>query len=905
MSKLSVCRFFLVFFEKSCKFIRTPSNYNCAIGWIFVHRRLRGIMRKTLTAVFTICLIVFGALNAPAQRTGKSRISPANTDAKAMQFDTANAYTDGNGVWVTWQLTGDARALGFNVYRIGAEGRELLTTQPVVGSAADRGFYFPEGRLGDAFEVEGIRFDGTRFSSQRFGAEQVGHIEDVSGRTADDMAAVNTSNGNIERSDLILPAELTEGAKTAQRPNLANQRALAAQAGVKIGIRKDGFYRVSKSELMAAGFDTATDRTKWQLFGNGVEQAIIVEPAGNYIEFYAKAINTIESDTRYFFLLNGTTAGKRIGTRVSRPVSGAVVSKNYQNRFSLSQKNNYIFDILNGDAENYWGSIIQNGFPVNVNFNLSGIDMTQSKALMNVSFQGFSTTPHGVDLSLNGHSLGTVNGNSQSPFSADFLVQTSFLNEGQNTLTASISTSGDLVMFDTVKIDFARKYLADQNRTAFYSASYRRSTVGGFTSQNVRLFDTTVDGDPVQVTGLSITQNGPTYDINLPAYRSRVFYAVEDSAALTAASVIPNYASSLATPAHNATLVILSYRDFMTQAENWANYRRGQGISVEVVDVDDAYDEFNFGMAGSDPVTAFLSYAKSNWQTPPQYVLFLGDASYDPKNYEGRGYQNLIPSRMVNTVYIETGSDEALCDFNGDGLAEIAVGRIPAKLPIEVSNALAKVMAFETAPMQDLNRGAVLACDVPNGYDFCGMSDILRSQLPQTMPVSVVRRGLLPPNEMTPDPNGQANLLAAINDGKYLVNYSGHGTTGAWVNTGFFSVNNFNGAAGFTQVSNLNRQSIFVMLTCLNGYFMNPYNDSLAELMLRHTNGGSVAAWASTGKTTPDIQLAMAERFYQQVSLGNIVRLGDLIKDAKTQVAGGADVRLSWALLGDPMLKVR
>jgi hypothetical protein len=33
--------------------------------------------------------------------------------------------------------------------------------------------------------------------------------------------------------------------------------------------------------------------------------------------------------------------------------------------------------------------------------------------------------------------------------------------------------------------------------------------------------------------------------------------------------------------------------------------------------------------------------------------------------------------------------------------------------------------------------------------------------------------------------------------------------------------------------------------------------------------------------------------------------MGDLIADAKAQVPAGADVRLSWALLGDPMLKVR
>ena len=94
------------------------------------------------------------------------------------------------------------------------------------------------------------------------------------------------------------------------------------------------------------------------------------------------------------------------------------------------------------------------------------------------------------------------------------------------------------------------------------------------------------------------------------------------------------------------------------------------------------------------------------------------------------------------------------------------------------------------------------------------------------------------------------------------------------------------------------------MLTCLNGYFVGP-NTSLAERFLNSTTGGAAAAWASTGETTPDIQQVMGVHFYGQVAAGQITRLGDLIIDAKTVVPGGRDVRLTWVLLGDPMLKTR
>ena len=94
------------------------------------------------------------------------------------------------------------------------------------------------------------------------------------------------------------------------------------------------------------------------------------------------------------------------------------------------------------------------------------------------------------------------------------------------------------------------------------------------------------------------------------------------------------------------------------------------------------------------------------------------------------------------------------------------------------------------------------------------------------------------------------------------------------------------------------------MLTCLNGYFTHPRDDSLAEVLLRAPNGGGVATWASSTETTPDYQSRMAERFYHEIGLGNIKRMGDLVIDAKS-VIPGSDVGYSWVLLGDPMLKVR
>ena len=59
--------------------------------------------------------------------------------------------------------------------------------------------------------------------------------------------------------------------------------------------------------------------------------------------------------------------------------------------------------------------------------------------------------------------------------------------------------------------------------------------------------------------------------------------------------------------------------------------------------------------------------------------LLLGDASYDRRNYLGFGYWDLVPTMNVSLIYEETGSDDALADLDHNGVAEMAIGRVPAR----------------------------------------------------------------------------------------------------------------------------------------------------------------------------------------------------------------------------------
>jgi hypothetical protein len=336
-------------------------------------------------------------------------------------------------------------------------------------------------------------------------------------------------------------------------------------------------------------------------------------------------------------------------------------------------------------------------------------------------------------------------------------------------------------------------------------------------------------------------------------------------------------------------MVIISYGGFINEANQWANMRRNDPMSVEVVNVEDVFDEFGYGLTTAQSIKDFLNYAGSNWQLPPRYVLLIGDASYDPRNYTASGFNNLVPAKLVDTSFMETGSDDALADFDNDGLAEMAVGRIPVRSAQGVTNALNKTIAFESTRATAPQRGFYCVSDSPIGYDFQALCGRLSDLIPGSIPKMFLNRDTADSRNL---------LLSGLNTGKYVANYSGHGNHGIWAANGFFNAND-----ALTRTNT--DLTLVVSLSCLNAYFVDAYSDGLSESALNNPGKGAVAFWASSALTTPDVQEVMATRFYQDLFSSPMIRLGDMVRDSKTTIPGGRDVRLSWQIVGDPALRMR
>src|SRR5207244_9330755 len=96
-------------------------------------------------------------------------------------------------------------------------------------------------------------------------------------------------------------------------------------------------------------------------------------------------------------------------------------------------------------------------------------------------------------------------------------------------------------------------------------------------------------------------------------------------------SITANQPSSLNASRMGADFVIITYKDFTQSIQPLVALRQSQGYQVAVVDIDDIYDEFSYGVHSPYAVKDFLNWTYLHWPKQPQYVLLAGSATLDPR----------------------------------------------------------------------------------------------------------------------------------------------------------------------------------------------------------------------------------------------------------------------------------
>ena len=503
----------------------------------------------------------------------------------------------GNGsAGIKWRVVGGDNIIGYNVYRSSGESWIRINPAMIPGSYVststpadfDFAYFDREGKAGASYRLEVVEVGaGTYFTDTIKASFDTSFRAPVQGRIVrpgDGISFKRVPEGHIFRED----GEAITGSQ-------ATQFWVASQTGAKIKVSSEGLFRVSRTDLENAGFDVNAPVADWQLYNRGIEVPIIVPNDGSYIEFLGKGIDTPESDQGVYYLVVGTSAGKRIGSRRIRNLRTPVDSQRFKGTFFRQNRFIYVSTVRNGAEGNFFGEVI-GPTPASINFDLEGFNPAGGDADLTIRVQGLSVTAPQSQFTINGLVLDSIAGINRNPSERTFQIPNSSLLETGNTLEFSSQLGGDFSLLDSIEIKYDRNFAAADDRLNFKSPSYRRSEITGFTDSNIRVFDVTEVAEPRVVSGLSpVAEGGSTFRLKLPGYRSRDLFAVSDAGLAVADSVEPIGPSSLSSTSNAANYLIITHSDFAAEAQTWEAYRANEGYQTMVVGIKDVMDEFSFG----------------------------------------------------------------------------------------------------------------------------------------------------------------------------------------------------------------------------------------------------------------------------------------------------------------------
>jgi uncharacterized repeat protein (TIGR01451 family) len=882
-------------------------------------------------------ITINGTMNSPPNIvTNTATVTQNETDTNvannSSSFDSAvvtatqvhmlsmSAQQDQEKVVVSWTTSFEQDNLGFNVYRQFSGGSmQKVNEHLIAGSAVTNGhkavnksssYSWKDENVDNGkfvqYYLEDIDLHGVRTMNGPVTPGLVGSIPD--GKNTDTIADLGSAGGIFNSPDGIGAPKYTVSTPT--KTQIDTQYDLAGQPSIKLMVTQEGWYRVTRRQLSDAGFDPGSNSSLLSLFQEGVEQPMSVADGGDgrfdpddALEFYGTGIDTPSSGARAYWLVSMKGRAVRVGSDKTK--KSASFTGNVPFTFESKERTNFIFALTNnGDRENFYGATLSNAGATQ-NIKVSHADPAGGNATLEVAYQGGTDGIHDIRTVLGGHDLGIAHLTGQQRLVKTFAVPVAWLTEGANTLSfTALGNDDDLSLLESVRLTYPHLLSADRDALKFTVAAGRNVTVDGFTTKKIRAFDIT---DPMSVTELGVDVapkgsgfaatigvgasngngngnddgNGNGNNGNGTSSATRTILMTADTRVLAPAQLLPSRASAWNAASNKADMVIIAARPFMAAAAPLKSARDAQGISTQIIDVQDLYDEFGFGQRGPQPIKDFLARSKS-WKTVPRYMLLLGDATFDPRNYYNLGTFDFVPTKLVNTAEMKTASDDWLSDFNNDGIADVATGRIPARTAAEAATMINKIVGRDAS-----SQNVTLVAGVNKDYNFENAASLAAALVPASVPKNTIKVA------STPDPHGA--VVSALNAGPSVVDYLGHGSVDVW--EGFF------GGGDASTLTNGRKLPFVVTMTCLNGFFHDVYLESLAEVLLKNPNGGASAVWASSSLTEPAGQSLMNQELFRQIYSNNSQSLGEAVLKAK-KATTDQNVRKSWIFFGDPSMKL-
>lgn len=461
----------------------------------------------------------------------------------------------------------------------------------------------------------------------------------------------------------------------------------------------------------------------------------------------------------------------------------------------------------------------------------------------------------------------------------------------------------DYVWFNWFDLTFRRRFHA---YPGFFAAVAEAApggqliTVEGFRHPQILLFDA---ANGVAFEDLAVSEVDTLFAATFEdAPAAPPLYVAADSLSLLTPVGAADSPSTWRTGAHGAHYIVLAHSDFTGAARRLAEYRRADGMQVEVVSAEDVYDEFNHGRFERQAVADFVRHAYFNYRPRPAFLLILGDETWDYRGkYTGNRDLKLVPSLYYSAP--ERGyspSDYRLALVDGeDLLADLSVGRLAVDSAEEAEAVVDKVIAYDAAPEPGDWRHRVVYAANWHALDvFSAPSDSLAARYTEPLGLQSVR--LYAPDE-APLPNltGKA-FLDALNDGALVVNFSGHGASGTMQ---YLFSTQFPEWDYLNQVRNGPRLPFVLALSCLNGLYTDPRTEGLAELFTEMA-GGAIAYVSASAQSRVSQNDLLADGIFRQLFAEGRLQFGPVLDNAKARLLaahpGWVEAAETMQLLGDP-----
>ncbi|WP_234736098.1 type IX secretion system sortase PorU [Tellurirhabdus bombi] len=372
-------------------------------------------------------------------------------------------------------------------------------------------------------------------------------------------------------------------------------------------------------------------------------------------------------------------------------------------------------------------------------------------------------------------------------------------------------------------------------------------------------------------------------------------------------------------------LLIVTAAAWQAQAERLATLRREKdGLEVLIATTQQVYNEFASGQPDPTAIRDFARHLMNKTAGKLKYLLLFGDATYDYKGITGL----LNATQLANTVPVYE-SRESLHpvrsyssdDYFGflkpedgewsevvdsDHKLDIGVGRLPLKSVEEAQNMVNKLIRYASTKTQhgDWRTKITFVADDGDGNIHQRDADFLAEQIIRTRPPFRTEKIYLDSYPQTASQTGdkapQVNqaINRSLNEGRLIINYSGHGGEAGWAQEQIVTLEDILGW----------RNSIyplFVTATCEFGRYDDPAKVSGAELALLNAQGGAIGLLTTTRPVYANTNYILNQAFYgalaDQTAQSTPVRLGDLVRITKNNSLAGS-LNRNFTLLGDPSM---